>query len=365
MEIIIPHPQLIKALELVTKISTKHVTLPVLQCVLITVTDKEIILKATNLELSIEIILEGRINESGSIAIPTSTFLQSVQYINQAEVTLRVEEGVLLIESKNTNTSIKSIPAEEFPNIHHLDGKGVVLNKSLFALGIKTAAFAASQSSIKPELGSVFIQQKKEHSLTFVSTDSFRLMEKTVPQKNVILEHSFLVPQKNAIELARICDLLQTDPILIVTENQCSLDFVSEGVYITSRLVSGSFPDYEQIIPKEYITKATLLKNDLQNAFKKTSVFLNKFMQVSLTVTDKTITVSSQNNEVGHMTDTINSVVKGEELSLNFNQQYVIEPLNHITDDSLILNFAGIGRPLVITGATDTTLRYLVMPMNR
>ncbi len=365
MEIIVPHTQLIKTLELITKISTKHVTLPVLQCVLINVTDNKIVFKATNLELGIEIVVDGKINEEGTIAIPASTFLQSVQYINESDITLRVEEGVLLIESKQTNTSIKSISADEFPNIHRLEGKGILLTRSLFALGIKTTAFAASQSSIKPELGSVYIQQKKEHSLTFVSTDSFRLMEKTVPQKGVVLEHSFLVPQKNAIELARICDLLQSDPVLVVTENQCALDFASEGVYLTSRLVSGSFPDYEQIIPKEYVTKATLLKNYLQNAFKKTSVFLNKFMQVSLTVTDKAVTISSQNNEVGHITDTINAVVNGDDLNLNFNQQYVIEPLSHITDDSIVLNFAGIGRPLVITGVSDTTLRYLVMPMNR
>lgn len=364
MEIIIPYTQLIKALELVTKISTKHVTLPVLQCVLITVTDK-ITFKATNLELSIEVVLKGIIKEEGVIAIPAITLLQSVQYINQSDVVLRVEENVLLIETNQTNTSIKAINADEFPNIHHLEGEGVVLNRSLFALGIKTTAFAASQSSIKPELGSVYIQQKKEHSLTFVSTDSFRLMEKTVAQKSVVLKHSFLVPQKNAIELARICDLLQSDPVLVVTENQCALDFAEEGVYLTSRLVSGSFPDYEQIIPKEYVSHATLLKNDLQNAFKKTSVFLNKFLQVSLTLTNTALTVSSQNNEVGHITDTMNAVVSGEELSLNFNQNYVIEPLSHITDESIILNFAGLGRPLVITGANDKSLRYLVMPMNR
>ena len=365
MEIIVPHSQLIRALELITKISTKHVTLPVLQCVLITVKDEVIILKATNLELSIEVTLTGKIKEEGTIAIPAQTFLQSIQYIHQSEVTLRVEESVLLIESNNTNTSIKSFSFEEFPNIHHLEGEGMTLNRSLFALGIKTAAFAASMSSIKPELGSVYIQQKKEHTLTFVSTDSFRLMEKTVAQKGVILNHPFLVPQKNAVELARICDLLTSDPLLVVTENQCALDFGTEGVYVTSRLVSGSFPDYEQIIPKEYVTKVTLLRSDLQNAFKKTSVFLNKFLQVSLTVTDKTITVSSQNNEVGHITDTVGAVITGEELSLNFNQNYVIDPLTHITDESLVLHFAGIGRPLVITGASDVSLRYLVMPMNR
>lgn len=365
MEIITPHPQLIKTLELISRISTKHVTLPVLQCAVITATEDKIIVKATNLELSIEVIIPGQIIETGTIAVPMSTFLQSIQYIKQTEVTLKDEDGVLLIESKQTKTSIKSIPYEEFPNIYKLEGEGVVINRSLFALGIKTSAFAASQSSIKPELGSVFIQQKKEHSLTFVSTDSFRLMEKLVSQKGVVLNQPFLVPQKNAVELARICDLLESDPRLVISDNQCALDFVTEGVYVTSRLVSGSFPDYEQIIPKEYVTHVTVLKNDLLNAFKKTSVFLNKFQQVSLNLSENNIVVSSQNSEVGHITDTVRAVIEGEELALNFNQQYLIEPLSHITDDSVVLHFAGIGRPLVITGVSDNTVRYLVMPMNR
>lgn len=365
MEITTPHPQLVRSLELISRISTKHVTLPVLQCVFFEVTEDKITLKATNLELSIEIIIKGNIKETGTIAVPASTLLQSIQYIKEPEISLRVEDGVLLIESKQTSTSIKSVPDDEFPNIRPLEGEGVVLNRKLFSLGIKTTAFAASQSSIKPELGSVYVQQKKEHSLTFVSTDSFRLMEKTVPQKGVILDNSFLVPQKNAIELARICDLLETDPSLVVTENQCALGFENEGVYVTSRLVSGSFPDYEKLIPKEYATHVTLLKNDLISAFKKTSVFLNKFLQVSLSVTNDGVIVSSQNNEVGHITDTVNAAVEGEELSLNFNQQYVIEPLSHISDDSIVLHFSGIGRPLVITGVSDNTLRYLVMPMNR
>ncbi|MEZ4103874.1 MAG: DNA polymerase III subunit beta [Candidatus Paceibacterota bacterium] len=366
MEIIISHPQLIKTLELISRISTKHVTLPVLQCALLNVEEDKILIKATNLELSIEVTIPGKVNETGTIAVPMATLLQSIQYINnQSEITLKDEDGVLVVESKQTNSSIKSIPYEEFPNIYRLQGEGVKITRSLFALGIKTTAFAASVSSIKPELGSVYIQQKKEHSLTFTSTDSFRLMEKLVPQKGVVLDNSFLVPQKNAIELARVCDLLDSNPTLVVTENQCSLDFVEEGVYLTSRLVSGSFPDYEQIIPKEYVTHTTVLKSDLLNAFKKTSVFLNKFNQVSLALSQNELIISSQNNEIGHVTDTIKAVIEGEELSLNFNQQYLIEPLSHISDDSVILHFAGIGRPLVITGVSDNTLRYLVMPMNR
>ncbi len=365
MEIRISRPQLTSALELVTRISTKHVTLPVLQCALLEVDEKSLTLKATNLELSIEIKIPCQTTETGVVAIPATTLLQSIQYDTENEINLRVEEGVLLIESNKTNTSIKSISEEEFPVINRLKGSPILINRSLFSLGIKTSAFAASLSSIKPELGSVFIQQKKEHSLTFVATDSFRLMEKTVPQKSVILDQNLLIPQKNAIEISRLCDLLSEDPELTVSENQCAFSFVKEGVYIISRLVAGSFPDYEQIIPKEYVTKVTVLKNDLLKAFKKTSVFLNKYQQVTLSILESNITLSSQNNEVGHITDSVGAVVEGDELTLNFNQQYIVDSLGHINDESVILNFAGIGRPLVITGVGDKSLRYLVMPMNR
>ena len=85
----------------------------------------------------------------------------------------------------------------------------MLVNKETISFGIKSVAFAASITSIKPELGSVFVQQKKEHTLTFVATDSFRLMEKTVAQKGFSLEQSFMIPSKNAIELARVCDLVE------------------------------------------------------------------------------------------------------------------------------------------------------------
>ena len=107
MEITTPHPQLVRSLELISRISTKHVTLPVLQCVFFEVTEDKITLKATNLELSIEIIIKGNIKETGTIAVPASTLLQSIQYIKEPEISLRVEDGVLLIESKQTSTSIK------------------------------------------------------------------------------------------------------------------------------------------------------------------------------------------------------------------------------------------------------------------
>lgn len=364
MEIKLPHPQLQQALELLSRVSTKHITLPVLQCVRIVARDEKILLQATNLEINLEIPIEGSIIESGEVAVPTQVFLQSIQYISEATVVLRMEEGVLQVETKTGTTAIKTHSTEEFPSTHRLTTSPLQLTGATFAYGIKTVAFAASQASIKPELGSVFIQQKREHALTFVATDSFRLMEKTVSQKQVILEQPLMIPYKNALELARVTEVMGTDPELLVNENACALVFVN-GVYISSRLVTGSFPDYVQIIPKEFCTEVTILKEDLVRVFKKTGVFLNKFRQVTITITAGTLTASATNSEVGQITDTIKATVTGDDLTLSFNQQYLIDPLNHLADDSIVLRFAGMGRALVLQGVTDTSLRYLVMPMNK
>ncbi len=364
MEITIPHNELTRALELVGRISSKHITLPVLQCVRLEAKKNKVILQATNLEISLEIPISGSVEEEGVVAVPAQIFLQSIQFISQKEITLRTEDQVLQLETKNTNTSIKIFPTDEFPTLHQLQGEELKIQRSTFSYGIKSAAFAASVTSIKPELGSVFVQQKKEHSLTFVATDSFRLMEKTVSQKGLVFDQSIMIPQKNAVELARICDVVGEDPVLVVSENQCALRFPG-GVYVSSRLVTGSFPDYIQIIPKEFVTHVTVLKDDLLRSFKKTNIFLNKFRQVSLMITDDSLTISSQNNEVGHTTDTVKAKVEGDELSLNFNQQYIMDPLSHINDDSVKMSFAGIGRAMIMTGASDTSMRYLVMPMNK
>lgn len=364
MEITIPQEQILKAMELVGRISSRSATLPVLQCVKIEAVGKKIILQATNLEINLSIPLEGEVAEEGVVAVPAQTLLQSIQLISQKEITLRTEEQVLQLETTTSNTSIKTFGVDEFPNIHKLEGEGVMVSGSTFSYGIKSVAFAASVTSIKPELGSVFVQQKKEHTLTFVATDSFRLMEKTVSQKNLVLDQSFMIPNKNALELARVCESVDEDPQLIVNENQCALLF-KNGVYISSRLITGNFPDYEQIIPKEYISHVIVLKEDVLKAFKKTNIFLNKFRQVSLTITSNNLTVAANNNEVGHTTDTVKAEVEGEELGLSFNQQYVMDPLSFIQDDSIKLSFAGIGRAVVIQGVSDKTLRYLVMPMNK
>lgn len=363
MHITVETESLKKIVDTASRVSAKHVALPVLQCLLLKVEGSTLQIKATNLEIGIEGNVTAHVEEDGVVAVPAHVLLQTIALVPQKEITLSTEGDVLIVQSASSNTEIKSMPFEDFPNIPHLECEPLRMGSAQFALGVKTTAFTASQSSIKPELGSIYIHQKKEHALTFVATDSFRLMEKTISQKNLVLNESILIPYKNALELARIAESDDGEIDFYIGENQCALRV--GDVYVTSRLISGSFPDYEQIIPKEYKSTAITLTNDLAHALKKTNIFLNKFMQLGITVSEKGITVSSQSGEYGSTTESIPATLEGEEISLNFNQRYVSEVLQHIQDESIKLKFAGIGRPLVIENVHDRSLRYLVMPMNK
>ncbi len=372
MHITVNREQLLRSLEIVSRVSTKHQTLPVLQCVLIEARDTKqtCTLRATNLELGIEVQLAGTTTTGGTIAVPAQLLQQTIQLLSEKEVTITQDGEAVVVQGGKSHTTIKTFSPDEFPSIPTLSGEGSAINGALFALGIKTAAFAASQSSIKPELGSVLIQQQKEHTLTFVATDSFRLIEKTVPQKGLILEQSLLVPYRNALELARICELVGEDPLLVVSENQLALRFSRDeehGVYVTTRLTEASFPDYQQIIPKEFGTTVTVLRGDLIQALKKTSIFINPYLQVRVAIdpTANTIRFSADNGEVGRTEETLVATVMGGALELSFNQRYLSDPLTSFTDDSIVLSFAGVGRPMVMSGTHEGSLRYLVMPMNR
>lgn len=366
MHIEIRKSDLLKKLELIARIATKHPTLPVLQCVHIDAQGDSVIISGTNLEIGIKAHMQGSVHIPGVVAVPSGLLLQTIHLIQGDHVVMKVTENTLSIESPGSHTTITTFPVDEFPSITNLEGRKERLDGALFALGIRTVAFSVSQSTIKPELGSIYVCQKKERSLTFVATDSFRLVEKTVSQSHITLAHPLLIPYKNALEIARVLDVTESDPECIISEGQMALYF-KDGTYVTTRLTQGSFPDYVQIIPKEFMTHATVLTADLSHALKMTNVFANKFLQVRLSVEGDAhaVKISSDGAELGRTNERVAASIEGDDIALSFNQKYLSDPLAHMPGESIVLHFAGVGRPLVMESLSENTIRYLVMPMNK
>lgn len=354
-----------QSLQKAVRLTSKHLTLPVLSCVYLESSDNKLTIKSTNLDIGAEFEIKVKTLEPGSAAVPANVLLNLLSSVRENNLIFEIKDSNLKVSSGKNSVVIKCMPSEDFPSIPKLNNlKSVKINSKELTLGFKSVWYSASNSNIKPELSSVYIY-KMDSSLVFVSTDSFRLAEKRI---NTKMSEDFphtLIPFKNVSEIIKFFEDYNGDIDIIFEKNQAA--FITPGVYLVSRLIDGSFPDYNQIIPKNFTTTAVILKNDLINSIKTSNIFSDSFNQlkIKVDVKGKSVNLESKNNDVGESNESINASISGENIELSFNSKYIMDSMQSIQGDSLTFNFGGAGKPLMITGSSDKSFLYIVMPMNR
>jgi DNA polymerase-3 subunit beta len=340
-------------------------TLPALSTILIIAGDDGIKMRATNLETGIDLKIEGDCKSHGVVALPATVLQQIANSLSsEGNITLEHTGDVISLTSGTGKSSIKTVLYDDFPSIPFPENPknrivipGVLL-RSLFT----SIASCASTSTVRPELSSIYISIEGG-VLTAVATDSFRLVEKKVPLINKGTQGKFLIPAKNALDIAQA--ITDDDIILSFDEHQCA--FVSTKGMVVSRLTNAVYPDYRQIIPKESVVEAIVLKKDFETALKQTTIFSDSFQKIRINFDPKKNSLSffAKNTDIGESSENINARISGTSLELSFNYRYLLAALSLTTTESISLTAAGIGRPLIIKGVGDTSLIYLVSPMNQ
>ncbi len=366
MNISIEKKEFSEAVHIVARFADKKsATLAALSSILIIAGDEGIKLRATNLETGIDLKLKGKIGADGVVAIPATVLQQIAGSLTQdGDITLEHTGDIMRITSGTGKSSVKTIPYDDFPSIPFPENPknriiipGVLL-KNLFT----SIASCASTSTIRPELSSIYLSIEGG-ILTAVATDSFRLAEKKIPLSNKGTQGKFLIPAKNALDIAQA--IPDDDIIMSFDEHQCA--FVSEKGMLVSRLTNAVYPDYRQIIPKESVVEAIILRKDFETALKRTTIFSDAFQKVRISFDPKKNTFSffAKNTDIGEASETLTARVSGGALDLSFNHRYLAAALPLTNTESISLTAAGIGRPLIVRGVGDTSLLYLVSPMNQ
>lgn len=358
--------QLEEALSKADKVAGKNITLPVLAGLYFDAHQNSLSIKATNLDLGISIALPVKVIEPGIVVVPAHTISSFISSLSKdRNITISTKDQVLEIKTSATKTNIKTLPSEDFPIIPEInDDKVFSIPARDLVFGIRSVIYAAAAGSIKPELSSISITYQGEF-LVFAATDSFRLAEKKIRVKKAPPFKQVLIPQKNAAEIIKIFYKGDEEILISIEEHQMAMR--SQNIYLTSRIIEGTFPDYRQIIPKETTTKAVLLKQDLINSLKTSLIFSDAFNQLTLKLLPKakSFEIESKNSTVGESLHTIESVLEGNDISINVNHRYFTDCFQSITTDSLTLSFSGQAKPIIIQGVGDTSFLYLVMPMNQ
>lgn len=347
------------------RFAEKRANLPVLSSVLVVAEGSRVVIRATNLECGVEIVVPAKVTTEGMAAIPAATLSGFLANVRGKTVSVALVGELCKVETERASASIKTIPHEDFPILPRVSAEQSFSVKAQdFVRAIRSVAYCASLSAVKPELQSVLLYGEAS-KLIAVATDSFRLAEKTVPLRSGGDVPQLLIPARNAAELMRILDGISGDVEVYYNENQLSTQ--ADGAYYTSRLLDGTFPNYRQIIPNTFSTEAVVLREDMSSTLKSLSVFADKFAQVSVTIdpNKKAVLLSSRNPDVGEQTSTVKATISGEEVTVSFNGRYLADSLQAISGDSVRLHSNGPGKAMLIKDASDASFLYLAMPMNR
>jgi DNA polymerase-3 subunit beta len=352
------------ALQIAERFTGKQLALPVLKYVLLIAGEKSLHIRATNLDLGIEIELPARIEKEGVMAVPADTLANFLSNLPD-EKNVRIEQigEHLTISGSSYSTLIKGYGYEDFPTLPFVT-KGTSLtveSRSLLAL-FRSTQFAVATTDVKPEFSSIYLYTD-DRSLIAAATDSSRLAEKRINLKKTPEELHLLIPGKSVAMIIRAIEQLEGMIEMVATKNQVS--FHAEHTHVTCRLIDGIFPDYSQIIPKHFMTEAVVLRQDFLDRIKLATVFSGKLERVRIKIDpeEKIFEIESKSDDIGETTNQIDATLKGERVEFLFNQRYLFDVLSHLSTDSIALSAAGPGKPLVIKGVSDPTFLYLIMPM--
>ncbi len=366
MYIIIQKKELAEAVHAAARFASKQqATLPVLGCVVIVAGEGGIHLRATNLETGIDTVLPGEVKTHGVVAVPARIFEEFVSSLGtEGPVALEKKGDTLSITAGKVRSILKTMPYEDFPTLPFpSQDSGSFSVPGSTARGLITAVLpCASVSTVRPELASVNLYAEGG-TLIAAATDSFRLAEKRAGVKTGS-PFSALIPAKNA---ADIVSVLRDDADVTLAAAEHQLALYQQGRIVTTRLVSASYPDYRQIIPKQSVAEATVLRRDFEQALKKISVFADTFQKVRMVFAPKKkmLSLSSRNADTGEAVEDIAGALSGEDMELSFNFRYLQAALPSIVSESIIIAASGAGRATVVRGSGDASFLYIVMPMNQ
>lgn len=351
-----------KGLNTVSRLVATKGTLEILSHILLSAENGRLRLSATNLEVGINYKVGAKVDENGSITVPARIFSELISQLPEGKVDISCDDNTLYVESGNFKSHIKGLSADDFPLIPKVkDSKLFSVNADEFKKAIQLVTFASQLDDARPVLSGVFIKLNKG-KVTLAATDSYRLAEKTIEingDKNKSVE--LIIPVRSMIEVSRILDNTNSPINFYADENQVM--FENDDFEFTSRLVEGKFPDYKQIIPDSFDTKAEVSHSDLLNIVRVSSLFSGESSINLMINSSGKIETTSSSSQFGDSNAAADAKVEGKDAEIVFNSRYVLDVLNNIGDGNISVEINGKLNPGVIRKAGDESYVYVIMPL--
>lgn len=373
MKLQILQEKLKEGLGITEKISSKSLTLLILNNVLIEAEKNFLCLSSTDLEIGVKWWALSKIEKDGKTTIPARLLLNFVNSLPNKIIEMNLKEDALVVECEGYNTKIKGFSAEDYPLIPKI-GKDefVSLNSASFCRDLAQIADIPMVSTTRPEISGIYFVFQKG-LITIAATDSFRLGEKKISfltKSSLTNNCNFILPQKTLKEVINIFGDKEGDLTIYFSPNQIMFESLMSEIdhpqaQLISRLIDGEYPNYKDIIPKGYITQVILNKEDFLNQIKTASLFSGRSNEIRLktNLSKKEVQILSQSSELGEHQSLIPAQISGEDAEVAFNYRYLLDGISKARGIEVSLDLNGDSGPGVIRSVGDDTYIYVAMPI--
>jgi len=375
MKVTILQENLARGLGIVSRAVSPRSTLPVLSNVMIATDEGRLRLSATNLEMAITCWIAARIEDEGSTTVPARTFGDLVNTLpgEQVALTLDASTQTLNVRSGTSTNDIKGIDAQEFPPAPVPDMEGAVqLNVVDFKEMIHQVAFAASTDEARPVLMGVLVVVEGDQ-ITMAAADGFRLSVRNATLSSPAPEPvNIIIPARALSELARIASDGEENISMVVPKGRGQVVFRVKDAELTSQLIDGTFPDYQQIIPRSYKSRTLVSTASLLKACKQAEIFAREGSNVArLDIKAATgemdpseVEISAMSEETGKNETIVEATVDGGSVLIAFNVKYLREALEVIRTPNVALETSAANAPGVVRPVGEDGFLHVIMPMH-
>jgi DNA polymerase-3 subunit beta len=366
VDFIVKKGELLKELQNVQGVVERKTTVPILSNLLLETFGNALRVTATDLDVTVQCACSASVKVSGALTLSARKLFDIVRLLPESDIHFRVDgKNWVHVTCERSKFKIASLPKDNFPDIPSAESGTVVLPAQILRHMVSSCIFAITQEESRYTLNGA-LMMIHPGSITCVTTDGHRLafIARNVDIVGVKSEIRALIPRKTLVELGKLAPDELESIEFANTENH--LFFTIGERQLISRVLSGQFPNYEMVIPKENDKRIVLNSLEFSDALKRVAVMADEQSHaVRLSVKEGRLDISSATSDVGEAKESIPATYKGDEVDIGFNAQYLLDFLAGLSSEEVVLDLRdedtqGLLSP---TPAESYTHQYVVMPM--
>jgi len=340
--------------------------LPILSGVLLKATNDEVALVSTDLEVSFWLRLPAKIEEEGEVVLPAKLMLELVSSLPAGNVELTADKHVVKINVDGINSEVVGQGAEDFPGIPRAKKPQVILKSGDFRQKVDRVCVSSAKDDTRPILTGV-LWEINEGKVSLVATDGYRLSVDKLSLSKTDLEKEtrLILPARSLQEISKLLGETGDDDFsLEFDKNDQQVIFKVGEIEVSSRLIAGEFPPYQQIMPNTYLVRAEFGREEILEAVKRANLFARDNANiVKLTIQKESVVVKAESSQVGTSVTEVPAKVEGEGMTIAFNARYLLDYLGISYSERIIWETEGELKPSVFKNEEESAWVQVVMPV--